>query len=92
MDSFAEQVRSPSGLFVASALYPVGDARLLLQVEGPGHLWTVRTSLVSLDTAFASLAAQGLARYGPDRYAQELQPLLAYLRHRVDQHLQAGHP
>jgi hypothetical protein len=92
MHSFAEQVRNAAETCVASALYPVGDARLLLQVEGPGHLWTVRTSVAALDTAFRSLAAQGLARYGADRYAQELQPLLSYLRHRVDQHLQAGRP
>ena len=92
MESFAEQVRSPSALFVASAIYPVGDARLLLQVEGPGHLWTVRASVAALDPAFASLAAQGLARYGAERYAQELPPLLSYLRHRVDQHFQAGRP
>ncbi len=92
MDSFAEQVRSPAAMFVASAIYPVGDERMLLQMEGPGQVWTSRTSRGALDAAFASLAAQGLSRYGPDVWARELQPLLAYLRHRVDQHLQTESP
>ena len=89
MDSFAEQVRSSSALFVASAIYPLGDEQILLQVEGPGHVWVSRSVPSALDAAFTSLASRGRGWYDPDLYAQELQPLLAYLRYRIDQHLQA---